>query len=159
MQWYQPHSTAHTMHLTMSMDKIIWTIVLIILFGPLVYVSCVYIISKNKYLAILTDIKKFAHIIKFTPWIYRQIEASTNSVLSRYQFDVTSGSGSRKISKDEYNEIINTIRTHFYGSVPSGITKDMMFNYIDPNQIDILILNEFNKMNGGFLVINRDDVT
>jgi len=79
-------------------------------------------------------------------------------VLSRYQFDVTSGSGSRKISKDEYNEIINTIRTHFYGSVPSGITKDMMFNYIDPNQIDILILNEFNKMNGGFLVINRDDV-
>ena len=136
------------MHLTMSMDKIIWTIVLIILFGPLVYVSCVYIISRNKYL----------HIIKFTPWIYRQIEASTNSVLSRYQFDVTSGSGSRKISKDEYNEIINTIRTHFYGSVPSGITKDMMFNYIDPNQIDILILNEFNKMNGGFLVINRDDV-
>lgn len=138
------------------MDKIIWFIVLSILFGPLIYVSCIYIITKKKYLTVLTDIKKFAHIIKFTPWIYRQVEASTNSILSRYQYDVTSGNTSRKISKEEYTNIINAIRTHFYGSVPSGITKDMMFNYIDPNQVDILILNEFNKANSGFLVFNDD---
>ena len=138
------------------MDKIIWFIVLSILFGPLIYVSCIYIITKKKYLTVLTDIKKFAHIIKFTPWIYRQVEASTNSILSRYQYDVTSGNTSRKISKEEYTNIINAIRTHFYGSVPAGITKDMMFNYIDPNQVDILILNEFNKVNSGFLVFNND---
>ena len=146
----------HSITSMVTMDKIIWFIVLSILFGPLIYVSCIYIITKKKYLTVLTDIKKFAHIIKFTPWIYRQVEASTNSILSRYQYDVTSGNTSRKISKEEYTNIINAIRTHFYGSVPSGITKDMMFNYIDPNQVDILILNEFNKANSGFLVFNDD---
>ena len=126
----------------------------LIMMAPIVYWICIYIKTKNQYITTMMHAKKFAHVLKITPWIYKQIELSTDSIFGRMQYEATNSTPpNRTISNERYLEAIQAIRTHFYGTVPIGIAKDMMFEYIDTKQIDILIMNQFTKANSGFFKI------
>ena len=129
-------------------------IVLLILDIPLVFFICQYLWKLREEVILRIQSKKFNHVIKIMPWIYKQIERSTESIYSSYRTQILANASSsytsNNITIDTYNTMIQEIRTHFYGSVPKVITKEILFDYIDANQIDILILNEYNKINGGY---------
>lgn len=107
----------------------------------------IYLKCKNEELSI--DRSRLQYITKLMPWIHAQIrrsvEVNVNSVI-----DSSKDSQTKIVSQDEYIDLIQKIKTHFYGTIPTGLS-DTLFKYITPKQIDILLLNAFNQYNSGFI--------
>lgn len=95
--------------------------------------------------------KKLQNAVTLMPYINAQAEKSAEFVINKNMSLVDRGLIKKVLSPQEYVKLIADTKTHFYGTIPHGISRDMN-NYVAPKQIDVLILNAFQKINSGFFV-------
>lgn len=121
----------------------------------------IYFLIKNQYArakinSINYDDTKLKYIQELLPYIANQIERSCQVIYLQYQTNVQFDKLKGNLDIYQYNQLIQDIRTHFYGIIPKSISGNELFKYIDPKQIDIMILNSFkvqNQMNDNFFKI------
>lgn len=121
----------------------------------------IYFLIKNQYVrakinSINYDDTKLKYIQELLPYIANQIERSCQVIYLQYQTNVQFDKLKGNLDIYQYNQLIQDIRTHFYGIIPKSISGNELFKYIDPKQIDIMILNSFkvqNQMNDNFFKI------
>lgn len=125
----------------------------------------IYFLIKNQYIrakinSINYDDTKLKYIQELLPYIANQIERSCQVIYLQYQTNVQFDKLKGNLDIYQYNQLIQDIRTHFYGIIPKSISGNELFKYIDPKQIDIMILNSFkvqNQMNDNFFKIEAGE--
>lgn len=125
----------------------------------------IYFLIKNQYVrakinSINYDDTKLKYIQELLPYIANQIERSCQVIYLQYQTNVQFDKLKGNLDIYQYNQLIQDIRTHFYGIIPKSISGNELFKYIDPKQIDIMILNSFkvqNQMNDNFFKIEAGE--
>lgn len=115
------------------------------------------LMAKTRNIELQTDHLNLQHVTSLLPWINAQIERSTEVVLNQYVSRIDEKIVERKVPQETMNAIINSIRTHFYGTIPTGLSS-FLFKYIDKRQIDILILTSFRRMNAGYFTLEVSNV-
>lgn len=126
----------------------------------------IYFLIKNQYIrakinSINYDDTKLKYIQELLPYIANQIERSCQVIYLQYQTNVQFDKLKGNLDIYQYNQLIQDIRTHFYGIIPKSISGNELFKYIDPKQIDIMILNSFkvqNQMNDNFFKIEVGEI-
>ena len=112
--------------------------------------------ERKKLLSLRIDSATLRHVTTLMPWINRQIEKSTEVIFQNYARLVDVKALERNITEEKQNEIINTIRTHFYGTIPKSLSETL-FKYIDQRQIDILIYTSYRRENDGFFFVGSNN--
>ena len=110
--------------------------------------------KKNKILSINEDSLTLKHVTTLMPWINVQVEKSTTVIFQNYVSLVERKILTKDIDQQTQNTIINSIRTHFYGTIPKSLSE-RLFKYVDQRQIDILIYTTFRKVNAGYFTIQK----
>ena len=95
--------------------------------------------------------KKLQNIVTLMPYVNAQAEKSAEFVVSKSIDMANRGLMKKTLDPRDYTKLILDTKTHFYGTIPHGISRDMNKS-VAPKQIDVLILNAFQKINSGFFV-------
>ena len=127
----------------------------------LIFLPSIYFLARNQYInlkinEINLDNIQLKYIQEFLPFIASQIERSTQIIYLQYQINVQLDKIKKNLTIEQYTQLIQDIRTHFYGITPKCMSGEYIFKYIDSKQIDIMILNTFknqNQMNDNFFKI------
>ena len=114
-----------------------------------------YYYYKSKLLRINIDNKKLYHVTHLIPWIHKQIEKSTEVIVSKYMNDVQDKKIERELDPNIFVNMIKEVRDHFYGTIPKSLCHNL-FEYIDSRQIDILVLTSFKRFNNNYFVIGGE---
>lgn len=101
---------------------------------------------------IIYDKNKLELVSKLLPWIHDHLSSAINTVLDKYRLLVMSDKMSKTITIDQYYEIIENVRVQFYGTIPKGFNQEVLFQYIDSKQIDIMIMSYFKTLNDIFKI-------
>ena len=101
---------------------------------------------------IIYDKNKLELVSKLLPWIHDHLSSAINTVLDKYRLLVMSDKMSKTITIDQYYEIIENVRVQFYGTIPKGFNQEILFQYIDSKQIDIMIMSYFKTLNDIFKI-------
>lgn len=109
-----------------------------------------YIYYKGSINKLICDKNKLELVSKLLPWIHDHLSSAINTVLDKYRLLVMNDKMSKIITIDQYYEIIEAIRVQFYGSIPKGFNQEVLFQYIDSKQIDIMIISYFKTLNDIF---------
>ena len=80
------------------------------------------------------------------PWIEQAIEKSADKVYQEYILRSQAGLIKKELSRDEYDNFINDVRSQFYGSIPENLLNTIL-KYIDLRQLEIMILSSFKYTN------------
>ena len=109
-----------------------------------------YIYYKGSINKLICDKNKLELVSKLLPWIHDHLSSAINTVLDKYRLLVMNDKMSKIITVDQYYEIIEAIRIQFYGTIPKGFNQEVLFQYIDSKQIDIMIISYFKTLNDIF---------
>lgn len=131
----------------------LWIVSAIVILS-LTYRICKLLYSYERINHLKHSTMELSYITKLLPWIHKQIELSVAKIIQENVGAPTAEKITKTITIDQYNKLIQDIRTHFYGSVPIIICNSMIQDkHVDTRQIDILILNEFAKQNDIFNIV------
>ena len=111
-----------------------------------------YIYYKGNINKLICDKNKLELVSKLLPWIHDHLSSAINTVLDKYRLLVMNDKMSKIITVDQYYEIIEAIRIQFYGTIPKGFNQEVLFQYIDSKQIDIMIMSYFKNLNDIFKI-------
>ena len=111
-----------------------------------------YIYYKGNINKLICDKNKLELVSKLLPWIHDHLSSAINTVLDKYRLLVMNDKMSKIITVDQYYEIIEAIRIQFYGTIPKGFNQEVLFQYIDSKQIDIMIVSYFKTLNDIFKI-------
>lgn len=109
-----------------------------------------YMYYKGNINKLICDKNKLELVSKLLPWIHDHLSSAINTVLDKYRLLVMNDKMSKIITVDQYYEIIEAIRVQFYGTIPKGFNQEVLFQYIDSKQIDIMIISYFKTLNDIF---------
>lgn len=109
-----------------------------------------YMYYKGNINKLICDKNKLELVSKLLPWIHDHLSSAINTVLDKYRLLVMNDKMSKIITIDQYYEIIEAIRIQFYGTIPKGFNQEVLFQYIDSKQIDIMIISYFKTLNDIF---------
>ena len=114
----------------------------------LLYCKHLYYLNKKDQLEY--DQQKLELVTKLMPWIHEHLATATQKVLDRYRLLVLSDRIKKTITVAQYNQIIEDIRMQFYGTIPVAFNQNVLFQYVDSKQIDIMILAYYRDLNDIF---------
>lgn len=109
-----------------------------------------YMYYKGNINKLICDKNKLELVSKLLPWVHDHLSSAINTVLDKYRLLVMNDKMSKIITVDQYYEIIEAIRVQFYGTIPKGFNQEVLFQYIDSKQIDIMIISYFKTLNDIF---------
>lgn len=114
-----------------------------------------YIYYKGNINKLICDRKKLDLVSKLLPWVHDHLSSAINTVLDKYRLLVMSDKMPKIITINQYYEILEDIRVQFYGTIPKGFNQEVLFQYIDSKQIEIMIISYFKTLNDIFKLKNE----